>query len=62
MQIPKQQILDMLKSQGDQDKAGQADKELPDTVDTDQHSDLLSKLGIDPKQFLSGLGGGLPNL
>ena len=47
MQIDKSQIIDMLKSKGDDTKAEQAKSELPDKVDTDKHSDLLEKLGID---------------
>ena len=45
MQIDKQQILDLLRSRGDQQQADQADAELPDQVDTDQHADLLSRFG-----------------
>ena len=58
MQIPKDQILELLRSRGDQDQAGQAESELPDQVDTEQHSGLLAKFGIDPAQLLGGLGGG----
>ena len=60
MQIDKSQIIDMLKSQGDDDKAAQAESELPGQVDTDQHADLLEKLGISPQDLigkLPGLGG-----
>jgi hypothetical protein len=58
MQIDKSQIIEMLKSMGEQGKADQAGKELPDKVDTDQHADKLSQLGIDPKDLISKLGGG----
>lgn len=58
MQIPKDQILSLLKGQGDDDKAQQVDSELPDTVDTDEHAGLLSKLGINPADLLSKFGGG----
>ncbi len=58
MQIPKDQILELLRSRGDQDQAGQAEAELPDQVDTDNDSGLLAKFGIDPAQLLGGLGGG----
>ncbi|MBT9257753.1 hypothetical protein KMZ32_06320 [Phycicoccus sp. MAQZ13P-2] len=54
MQIDKQQIIDILKNRGDDDKADQAQSDLPDQVDTDQHSDKLSKLGVDPKDLLDG--------
>jgi hypothetical protein len=58
MQIPKQQILDLLRQQGKEDQVGQADQELPDQVDTDQHAGLLEKFGLDPAEILSKLGGG----
>ena len=58
MQIPKDQILDLLRSRGDQDKASQAEGELPDQVDTDRDAGLLQKLGIDPGDLVSQLGGG----
>jgi hypothetical protein len=59
MQIDKNQILELLRSQGDHDKASQAESELPDQVDTEQHAGLLSKLGINPAELLSRLPGGL---
>lgn len=59
MHIDKSQILELLRSQGDHDKAGQAESELPDQVDTEQHSDLLSRLGINPADLLVKLPGGL---
>ena len=62
MQIDKQQIIDMLKSRGDDDRAQQAQTELPDKVDTDKDSDLLSKFGVDPKDLLGKLPGGLGGL
>ncbi|MBT2594957.1 hypothetical protein [Arthrobacter sp. ISL-72] len=58
MQIDKSQILEFLRSKGDNDKAAQAETELPDQVDTDQHAGLLSKLGINPADLLGKLPGG----
>ena len=58
MQIPKEQILDFLREQGKQDQVGEADKQLPDQVDTEQHAGLLQKFGIDPAELLSKFGGG----
>jgi hypothetical protein len=57
MQIPKEQILDFLRSRGDHDKAGQAEQELPDQVDTDRDQGRLDKLGIDPQDLTGKLGG-----
>jgi hypothetical protein len=63
MQIDKDQILQLLRSQGDNDKADQADQELPAQVDTDQHAGLLAKFGLDPaelvQKFMGGQGGGI---
>ena len=62
MQIPKEQILEFLRSRGDEDKAQQADGELPDQVDTDQDQGLLSKYGIDVQDLLGKVGGKIPGL
>ena len=62
MQIDKSTIIEYLRSQGDQDKAQQADEQLPDQVDTERHSDVLERLGINPDDLLGGLGGKVPGL
>jgi DNA-binding protein H-NS len=58
MQIDKSQILDLLRQQGKQDQATQAEAELPDQVDPEQHSDLLAKFGINPQELISKFAGG----
>jgi hypothetical protein len=58
MQFDKSQILDLLRQQGDNDKAEQADRELPDQVDTDQHAGILERLGLSPAELMSKLAGG----
>ena len=59
MKISKDQIVQLLESQGNHDKAQQASQQLPDQVDTDngQHADLLSKLGLDTGNLGNQLGG-----
>lgn len=59
MQIPKEQILEVIRSRGLNDHARQAESELPDQVDTDQHRGLLDTFGVDPRQLFVGLRGGL---
>ena len=59
MEIPKDKILELLRERGDHDKAEQADKELPDQVDHEEHSDLLQKYGIEPKDLADKLPGGI---
>jgi hypothetical protein len=57
--ISKDQIVQLLESQGNHGQAQQASQQLPDEVDTDnrQHADLLSKLGIDTGSLGNLLGG-----
>jgi hypothetical protein len=59
MEIPKEQILQLLRDRGNHDQAQQADQQLPDQVDPEQHAGLLGQLGIDPGKLLGGLGGEL---
>lgn len=62
MEIPKHQILDLLKQQGKADQVDQADQELPDQVDPERDSGLLAKFGIDPQDLAGKLGGRIPGL
>jgi hypothetical protein len=55
MEMPKEQILGLLRSRGDKAQAEQADRELPDSVDLERDSGLLSKLGVDPGELLARL-------
>jgi hypothetical protein len=59
MQISKDAVLALLRDKGHANHADQAEQELPDQVDTDQHSDLLSKFDLDPKELLDKFGGNL---
>jgi hypothetical protein len=56
MQIPKDKIVAMLKEHGEDDKAAQAEQELPDQVDHEEHADLLQKHGLDTKDVLGKVG------
>jgi hypothetical protein len=57
--ISKDQIVQLLESQGNHDQAQQASQQLPEQVDTDngQHADLLTKLGVDKNRLGDQLGG-----
>jgi hypothetical protein len=59
MEIPKEQVLQLLQDRGDSEQATQAEQELPDQVDTEQDAGLLSKFGIEPQELISKFGGGL---
>lgn len=58
MNIDKSQILDLLRSKGDQSKVDEADRELPDQVDTDKDGGLLEKFGLNIGDLLKQFGGG----
>jgi hypothetical protein len=63
MQISKSQVVDFLNSHGQSDKAQLVEQHLPDTIDTDQHAQLLQQHGVDVGQIAQGglgdLGGKL---
>jgi hypothetical protein len=61
MEIPKEAILDFLRDRGDTAKADQADRELPDQVDTERDAGLLSRFGVDPDE-LRGMADKIPGL
>lgn len=58
MQIDKNSILELMRSQGQHEQAQQAQNELPDQVDTEQHAGLLGKFGLNPQDLIAKLGGG----
>jgi len=62
VEIPKDKVLELIKQHGDAGKAGEAEQELPDQVDTDRDAGLLQKFGLDPQDLLGKLGGSIPGL
>ena len=59
MKLDKQELVRMLRTEGDNDTAGRVEgSDLPDQVDTDQHGDALAELGLDRTQLMSKLAGG----
>jgi hypothetical protein len=62
VEIPKDKILDLIREQGKSDQVQQAEQELPDKVDPEQHSGLLQKFGLEPQDVLSKVGVDIPGL
>ncbi len=58
MQLDKGMILDFLREQGQPQQAQEAEQQLPDQVDTEQHASLLSSLGVDLPTLMAKFGGG----
>ncbi len=56
MQIDKDTIVNFLRERGDNDKADQAAKDLPDRVDHEEHAGMFQKFGVNPKELLGKIG------
>ena len=64
MKLDKQELVRMLRTQGDNDTADKAEGSLPDEIDTDRDGDALDALGLDRTQLMAklaagGMGGGV---
>jgi hypothetical protein len=59
-EIDRDDLVNTLRAQGHNDKADQAERELPKKVDKDKHQGLLDKLGLDD-DLLDKLPGGIGN-
>ena len=57
MEIPKEQVLDLIREQAGGDQASQAEQELPEQVDTERDAGLLEKFGVNPQDLLGKFGG-----
>jgi hypothetical protein len=62
--IGKQDLVQMLRAQGDNETADRAEAGLPDQVDTDRDGDALASVGLDRDELMAklaagGLGGGV---
>ena len=55
MQIDKQEIINLLRERGDHEKANQAEQQLPDQVDHEEHGNLLQQFGVNPQELVSKL-------
>ena len=59
-QIPKAMVVERIKSRSGAEKANEADKELPDKIDTDTDAEILKKYDLDPQELIDAFGGGSP--
>ncbi len=46
-------MQEMLQHHGSSEQVSQAEQDLPDQVDTNQHAGLLSNLGVNPQELLT---------
>jgi hypothetical protein len=61
-QIPKAMVVEQIRSRSGAEKANEADKEMPDKLDTDNDAGLLQKYGISPDEIIQQFGGGAPSI
>lgn len=58
MKITKEELLKVLRTEGDNETADKVDSQLPDEIDTDADGDALAAVGLDQTQLLAKLAGG----
>jgi hypothetical protein len=58
VKLDKQELVQMLRGQGDNDTADKAESSLPDQIDTERDSDALESIGLDRTQLMAKLAGG----
>jgi hypothetical protein len=58
VKLDKQELLKLLRTQGDNDTADRVEQQLPDEIDTDRDGDALASVGLDETQLRAKLAGG----
>jgi hypothetical protein len=58
VQIDKEQLLQVLRTEGDNDTADKIAADLPDRIDTERDGDALAAAGLDRTQLMAKLAGG----
>jgi hypothetical protein len=58
VKLDKQELVRLLRTQGDNDTATQVESRLPDEIDTDRDGDALDAIGLDGTQLMAKLAGG----
>ncbi|MEV1289071.1 hypothetical protein [Micromonospora sp. NPDC049679] len=51
MKIDKSKIVEALRQRGQHSRADWAERELPERIDTAQHSGILATLNLNPAEF-----------
>ena len=58
MKLDKQELVRVLRTQGDNETADRAEQSLPDAIDTDRDGDALDAIGLDRTQLMAKLAAG----
>lgn len=58
VKLDKQELVRMLRTEGNNDTADQVDERFADQIDTDRDGDALAAVGLDRTQLMSKLAAG----
>jgi hypothetical protein len=58
VRLDKQELVRVLRTEGDNDTADAVAARLPDEIDTDRDGDALAAVGLDRTQLMAKLAGG----
>jgi hypothetical protein len=58
VKLEKQRLLEILRTEGDNDTAQAVESQLPDEIDTERDADALSGVGLDRTQLMAKLAAG----
>ena len=58
MKLDRQELVRVLRTEGDNDTADKAEQSLPDEIDTDRDGDALESIGLDRTQLMAKLAAG----
>ena len=58
VELDKEELVRVLRTEGDNDTADRVEAQLPDRIDTDRDADALAAVGLDRTQLMNKLAGG----
>jgi hypothetical protein len=58
MKIAKDKLVEVLRTEGDNDTADKVESDLPAEIDTDRDAGALEAVGLDRTQLMAKLAGG----
>ena len=58
MKLDKQELVRVLRTEGDNDTADKAESTLPDEIDTERDGDALDGIGLDATHLMAKLAAG----
>jgi hypothetical protein len=58
VELDRQELVRVLRTQGDNDTADRVERELPERIDTDRDGDALDAVGLDRTELMAKLAAG----